>query len=370
MSPWGPSCCGPLLVHVLGVGGFFPAWRPAPRVQRREQRPAHRQSLPGRGAEEMGLSGYPGPPESRGGGGGTVKLAAGDPEPGLLPSQAGGPSSVYPWPPGLPAAGMCRGARGSTDLHLSPVPLLALAPLPLPWSQGPGAQSPTHMSPGSGTVESSPNKAGPPRDGLSWVPSLEQGPVRAAVRGVPWARPCLKACAPAGGAPAAGPSAQLRARVSLARKRLPRRLQGLENMVSPADVPESRRKAWPSPEGRRRRWPRRAPSPDRQAQGQGPRAPAGCLLGGGVPPQERKLWTCRGAGAGADCRVGEALPGSCLLHCLWGLHVPGVGSCTPCPPPRVSAQAQALPPPQRKIRFASREFGVNSCDECNYNVSV
>lgn len=258
MSPWGPSCCGPSLVHVLGVGGFFPAWRPAPRVQRREQRPAHRQSLPGRGAEEMGLSGYPGPPESRGGGGGTVKLAAGDPEPGLLPSQAGGPSSVYPWPPGLPAAGMCRGARGSTDLHLSPVPLLALAPLPLPWSQGPGAQSPTHMSPGSGTVESSPNKAGPPRDGLSWVPSLEQGPVRAAVRGVPWARPRLKACAPAGGAPAAGPSAQLRARVSLARKRLPRRLQGLENMVSPADVPESRRKAWPSPEGRRRRWPRRA----------------------------------------------------------------------------------------------------------------
>lgn len=207
MSPWGPSCCGPSLVHVLGVGGFFPAWRPAPRVQRREQRPAHRQSLPGRGAEEMGLSGYPGPPESRGGGGGTVKLAAGDPEPGLLPSQAGGPGSVYPWPPGLPAAGMCRGARGSTDLHLSPVPLLAPAPLPLPWSQGPGAQSPTHMSPGSGTVESSPNKAGPPRDGLSWVPSLEQGPVRAAARGVPWARPRLKACAPAGGAPVAGPSA-------------------------------------------------------------------------------------------------------------------------------------------------------------------
>lgn len=218
----------------------------------------------------MGLSGYPGPPESRGGGGGTVKLAAGDPEPGLLPSQAGGPSSVYPWPPGLPAAGMCRGARGSTDLHLSPVPLLALAPLPLPWSQGPGAQNPTHMSPGSGTVESSPNKAGPPRDGLSWVPSLEQGPVRAAVRGVPWARPRLKACAPAGGAPAAGPSAQLRARVSLARKRLPRRFQGLENMVSPANVPESRRKAWPSPEGRRRRWPRRARAQTDRLRDRGP----------------------------------------------------------------------------------------------------
>lgn len=215
--PLGPQLLRPLAGPRSWCGRLLPCLAPSTPCAEAGAA-AHRQSLPGRGAEEMGLSGYPGPPESRGGGGGTVKLAAGDPEPGLLPSQAGGPGSVYPWAPGLPAAGMCRGARGSTDLHLSPVPLLAPAPLPLPWSQGPGAQSPTHMSPGSGTVESSPNKAGPPRDGLSWVPSLEQGPVRAAVRGVPWARPRLKACAPAGGAPAAGPSAQLRARVSLARK--------------------------------------------------------------------------------------------------------------------------------------------------------
>lgn len=97
---------------------------------------------------------------------------------------------------------------------------------------------------------------------------------------------------------------------------------------------------------------------------------AGRLLGGGVQPQECKLWTCGGGGAGADRRVGEALPAPCHSHCLWGPDVSGVGSRAPSPAPGVSAQAQAPSPTSDKDPLCLLGAGVNSCDESNYNVSV
>lgn len=139
-SPWGPSCCGPALVHALGVGGWSPARRPAPCVQRREQRPAHGQSLLGK---RMGLSGCPGPPESRGEAGRRCHAGRRRRGPGLSPPRLVAPA-VFTH--GRPAsAAVCsrpvQGPEVATDLHLSPVPLPALAPLPQMGDEPPALES-------------------------------------------------------------------------------------------------------------------------------------------------------------------------------------------------------------------------------------